>query len=184
MVSLRPTTKLMHSPIDTGGGIETVAERPAQRLLHAAPGSVANVHWSSATNEWETPQEFFDRMNAVHRFTLDPCCTHGNAKCRRHYTMSENGLAHSWQNERVWMNPPYGREIGIWMKKAFDESRGSAFVACLVPARTDTAWWHEYAAKGEVTFIRGRLKFGRSKNSAPFPSAIVIFKPQNDKGQA
>ena len=112
-------------------------------------------------------------------FTLDPCSTHANAKCPKHYTIAENGLAQSWQGERVFMNPPYGRVIGDWMKKAYEESKGSALVVCLVPARTDTAWWHDYAAKGEIHFVRGRLKFGGQKNSAPFPSAVITFRPQN-----
>ena len=73
------------------------------------------------------------------------------------------------------MNPPYGREIGAWMKKAYESSLQGAMVVCLVPARTDTKWWHDYAIKGEIEFIRGRLKFGKSKNSAPFPSAVVVF---------
>ena len=134
------------------------------------------VHFSSATNEWATPQDFFDRCNAEWRFTLDPCSTHENAKCRQHFTPAEDGLAQSWAGERVWMNPPYGREIGKWMRKAHEESRRGALVVCLVPARTDTAWWHDYAAKGEIRFIRGRLKFGGVANSAPFPSALVIFR--------
>ena len=176
-------------------------------LLASATCSVASVHFSSATVEWATPPEFFDRLNALHNFTLDPCCTHENAKCVKHYTIAENGLAQSWQNERAFMNPPYGNpewpcktnckkkscqkrgyhnktyKPGIvdWMKKAYMESRGSATVVCLVPARTDTAWWHRYAAKGEVEFVEGRLKFGGHKNSAPFPSAVVTFKPQNDQ---
>ncbi len=133
----------------------------------------------SETVEWATPKEFFARLDWIYQFTLDPCSTHENATCERHYTASENGLAQSWQNERVFMNPPYVREIGAWMKKAYEESRGSALVVCLVPARTDTAWWHDYAAKGETVFVRGRLKFGAGKNSAPFPSAVVTFKPQN-----
>ena len=153
--------------------------RTRRSRLAATTCSAASVHFSSATPEWSTPQEFFDRLNARHDFTLDPCSTHANAKCARHYTAAENGLAHSWQNERVWMNPPYGREIGAWMKKAYEESRGSALVVCLVPARTDTAWWHDYATKGEIVFVRGRLKFGGQKNSAPFPSAVITLKPQN-----
>jgi len=75
------------------------------------------------------------------------------------------------------MNPPYGREIGKWVKKAYESAQSGATVVCLVPARTDTAWWHDYCAKGEIRFVRGRLKFGGSKNSAPFPSAVVIFRP-------
>jgi len=134
-----------------------------------------SVHFSSATDEWATPQEFFDRCNAVLGFTVDVCCTHENAKCAKHYTRAEDGRAQSWQGERVWMNPPYGRTIGLWMKKAYEEAQKGALVVCLVPARTDTQWWHEYAAKGTVHFLRGRLKFGGSENSAPFPSALVVF---------
>lgn len=136
-----------------------------------------SVHFSSKSNEWETPQDFFDKLNAEFHFTLDPCCTHENAKCAKHYTEAEDGLKQDWTEEIVFMNPPYGREIKHWVKKARDESakfRGAVVVA-LVPARTDTAWWHDYVVGREIRFIRGRLKFGGHKNSAPFPSAIVIF---------
>lgn len=76
------------------------------------------------------------------------------------------------------MNPPYGREIGLWMRKAYEESLKGCIVVCLVPSRTDTAWWHDYVqGKAEVRFVRGRLKFGNAKNSAPFPSAVVIYRP-------
>ncbi len=136
-----------------------------------------SVHFSSATNEWETPQSFFDELDAEWHFTLDPCCTHANAKCAKHYTQAENGLAQDWSGEHVFLNPPFGREIHRWMKKAYRESLRGALVVCLVPARTDTTWWHAYAAKGEVQFIKGRLCFGGQANSAPFPSALVIFKP-------
>ena len=129
------------------------------------------------TDEWATPQDFFDRCHGEWHFTLDPCCTHDNAKCAKHFTIAEDGLAQDWSGDRVWMNPPYGRAIGKWMRKACDESQRGALVVCLVPSRTDTAWWHDYAAKGEVRFIRGRLKFGDASNSAPFPSALVIFRP-------
>lgn len=137
-----------------------------------------SIHFSSKSSEWETPQGFYDAMHLIHNFTLDPCCTHENAKCEKHYTVNENGLAQDWSGDRVWMNPPYGREIGAWMCKAYEESLHGALVVCLVPARTDTSWWHQYAMNGEITFIRGRLKFGGCTNSAPFPSAVVIFKPK------
>ena len=153
-------------------------ESSAEASFAPARGSAA-VHYMSETVEWATPKEVFARLNFIYNFTLDPCSTHANATCSKHYTMAENGLAHSWQGERVFMNPPYGRVIGDWMKKAYEESCGSALVVCLVPARTDTAWWHDYAAKGEIVFVRGRLKFGAGKNSAPFPSAVITFKPQN-----
>jgi phage N-6-adenine-methyltransferase len=136
-----------------------------------------SVHFSSATPEWATPQAFFDELNREFQFTLDPCCTDENRKCPRYYTAVVDGLTQSWADERVYMNPPYGRQISKWMAKAYAESRAGALVVCLVPARTDTSWWHDYAKLGEVRFIRGRLKFGTSKVSAPFPSAVVIFRP-------
>ena len=136
--------------------------------------------FTSATDEWPTPRDFFAAQDAKWGFTLDPCATAENAKCAKFYDRSANGLAQSWAGERVWMNPPYGREIGKWMKKAHEESERGALVVCLVPARTDTAWWHDFAAKGRVEFIRGRLKFGDGKNAAPFPSALVVFESANE----
>lgn len=132
--------------------------------------------FTSQTGEWATPQDFFDRLDDEFHFTLDACATPENAKCERYYTKEQDGLAQPWQGV-VWVNPPYGREIGKWVRKAYESSLQGAAVVCLLPARTDTAWWHDYCTKGEVRFIRGRLKFGGSKNSAPFPSAVVIFRP-------
>ena len=136
-----------------------------------------SVHFSSKTDDWATPQEFFASQNSRWSFTVDVCASHENAKCARYFTREKDGLMQSWAGERCWMNPPYGRTIRNWMRKAYEESKQGATVVCLVPARTDTEWWHEYAAKGNVTFIRGRLKFGGSKTSAPFPSALVVFQP-------
>ena len=135
------------------------------------------VHFSSATDEWATPQDFFDKLMETYRFTLDVCATAENAKCADFYTKEDNGLTKDWMG-RCWMNPPYGRDIKYWVKKAYQSARDNgALVVCLLPSRTDTAWWHDYVLPyGEVTFIRGRLKFGGAKNSAPFPSAIVVFK--------
>lgn len=138
------------------------------------------VHFSSATDMWATPQDFFDALNAEFGFTLDVCATADNAKCARFYTQTDDGLSQPWEGV-CWMNPPYGRTIGRWMRKAYESSQQGATVVCLVPARTDTAWWHDYAVKGEVRFIRGRLKFGGSKNSAPFPSAVVVFRPTTNQ---
>lgn len=138
-----------------------------------------SVHFSSASSEWETPRGFFIAQNAVHNFTLDPCCTHENTKCFKHYTQEEDGLKQDWSKDRVWLNPPYGREIIKWMKKAYEESLKGALVVCLVPSRTDTRWFHTYAMKGEITFIKGRLKFSGHKHCAPFPSAVVVFRPKN-----
>jgi phage N-6-adenine-methyltransferase len=132
------------------------------------------VHFSSKTDLWATPQDLYDKYHARYLFELDVCATAENAKCSRYFTIEDDGLAQEWRG-RCWMNPPYGREIGAWMAKAWSSAAAGALVVCLVPARTDTAWWHDYAIKGEVEFLRGRLKFGGHKNSAPFPSAVVVF---------
>jgi site-specific DNA-methyltransferase (adenine-specific) len=122
-------------------------------------------------------------LDAEFRFTLDPCSSDTNARCVRHFTRREDGLAQDWTRDVVFMNPPYGREIGQWMRKAHESARAGAIVVCLVPARTDTAWWHTYAVHGEIRFLRGRLKFGDAAQGAPFPSAIVVFRPGCWTGQ-
>ena len=135
--------------------------------------------FSSATDDWGTPQALFDDINTEFGFTLDACASSHNFKVDNYFTKEDNALTKDWPGI-VWMNPPYGRTIGTWMSKAFSEAQKGGIVVCLVPARTDTAWWHDYAMKGEIRFLRGRLKFeqpGFAKNSsAPFPSAIVIFR--------
>jgi len=124
---------------------------------------------------WATPRKFFDELNAEFKFTLDPCCSEENKKCEKFFTEKDDGLSKSWDNEIVFMNPPYGRDIGKWIKKA-SEARGGV-VVCLLPARTDTRYFHDYIYnKSEIRFIKGRLKFGDAKNSAPFPSMVVVFK--------
>jgi site-specific DNA-methyltransferase (adenine-specific) len=133
--------------------------------------------YSSASAEWGTPQWLFDALNAEFPFSLDPCSTHENAKCDLHYTCLEDGLLQDWADHTVFMNPPYGRVIGRWMKKAYDSAQQGATVVCLIPARTDATWWHRYATKGEIRFLRGRLRFVGGKHSAPFPSAVVVFRP-------
>ncbi|MFO1458721.1 MAG: DNA N-6-adenine-methyltransferase [Verrucomicrobiota bacterium] len=133
------------------------------------------VHFSSRTDEWATPSHLFKWLDGQFGFTLDPCSTHDNAKCRKHFTRAEDGLRQDWSKDVVFMNPPYGREIGHWMRKALESAIAGATVVCLVPARTDTRWWHDFAIQGDVTFLKGRLKFGDSKASAPFPSAVVVF---------
>ena len=138
------------------------------------------MHFSSETVEWSTPPATFAELHAEFGFTLDPCATPENATCPIFYTKAEDGLAQSWDGQVVFMNPPYGREIGKWMQKAYDSwSQGGATVVCLVPARTDTAWWHDYAMRGEIRFLRGRLKFGAGTQSAPFPSAVIVFRARS-----
>lgn len=134
------------------------------------------VHFSSATDEWPTPDDYFRRLASLFNFVLDPCATPGNAKAPLYYTREDDGLVQSWhKGGAVFMNPPYGRGIGAWVKKAYETAQEGTPVVCLLPARTDTRWWHDYCSKGIVYFVRGRLKFGGHQNSAPFPSAIVIF---------
>jgi phage N-6-adenine-methyltransferase len=135
------------------------------------------VHYLQKTHEWATPQALYDELNAEFKFDLDPCCTEGNAKCDMYFTEKDDGLTQPWAPQRVFMNPPYGYRIKFWMKKAYEESLRGALVVCLVPSRTDTAWWHDYAMKGDVRFIRGRLYFGDGEGRSPFPNAIVIFRP-------
>jgi len=133
--------------------------------------------FSSATAEWETPQALFDRLHKEFDFEVDVCALPQNAKCANYFSPEIDGLSQKWQGV-CWMNPPYGRSIGQWIKKAYESSLSGATVVCLLPARTDTAWWHDFCMKGEIRLFRGRLKFGNSKNSAPFPSAIVIFRQE------
>ncbi|MGC9224926.1 MAG: DNA N-6-adenine-methyltransferase [Terracidiphilus sp.] len=133
--------------------------------------------FSSATDMWETPQVFFDRLDAEFGFETDVCAVPQNTKCARYFTPAMDGLTQQWSGV-CWMNPPYGRQIGAWVKKAYEASLHGATVVCLLPARTDTAWWHEYCMRGEIRFVRGRLRFGTAQASAPFPSAVVIFGPQ------
>ena len=135
---------------------------------------------SSASVEWGTPQAFFDALDATWGFTLDACAVAGNAKCPRFFSPEQDGLVQDWGQETVFCNPPYGRgETGRWLRKAWEASGSGATVVLLIPARTDTRWWHDYAMLGDVTFVKGRLKFvhadGRS-DSAPFPSAVVVFR--------
>jgi phage N-6-adenine-methyltransferase len=134
------------------------------------------VHFKSESHEWSTPQVLFDNLDAEFGFTLDVCASSENAKCERYYSKQEDGLKQPWTGV-CWCNPPYGRDIGCWVEKAWQCSKeGRATVVCLLPARTDTRWWHEFVCEAkEVRFLKGRLKFGGQENSAPFPSAVVVF---------
>jgi len=133
--------------------------------------------FSSSDVTWETPQAFFDKLDFEFGFDLDPCADHGTAKCSKYFTVEEDGLTQDWSGHTVFCNPPYGREIKNWIKKAYFESlKPNTRVVLLIPSRTDTTYWHDYVMKAkEIRFVRGRLKFGDSKNSAPFPSAVVVF---------
>lgn len=138
----------------------------------------AAVHFSSTTDDWSTPAGFFGLLDAAFRFETDVCASDTNHKCARYFTPEMNGLAQDWTGT-CWMNPPYGRGIDKWIKKARESAiHNGATVVCLVPARTDTRWWHEHCLKGEIYFVPGRLKFGAAKHNAPFPCAVVVFRPQ------
>ena len=135
-----------------------------------------NLMFSSKDQTWETPIEFFNKVNEEFKFDIDVCAVDETAKCSNYYTPEVDGLKQEWKGV-CWMNPPYGRQIGKWIEKAYNESVKGATVVCLIPARTDTKYWHEFIFPyaSEIRFIKGRLKFGNSDNSAPFPSALVIF---------
>lgn len=140
-----------------------------------------DLFFSSKTDQWATPQHFFEELNKEFNFSLDPCADSSNHKCTKYFSKEDDGLKQSWSGHNVFCNPPYGRTIGAWVKKCAEESK-SALVVALLPARTDTSWFHNYIYKrAEIRFIKGRLKFGEQKNSAPFPSMIVIFNNQEEQ---
>jgi len=145
------------------------------------------VHYSSAKHDWGTPVALFREWDEKFGFTLDVCAHKDNHKCDRYFSEEEDGLKQDWSGDVCWMNPPYGRAISAWIKKAWEESQRGATVVCLIPSRTDTSYWHDYVMKGEIVFLRGRIKFIDSNSQdnpapAPFPSAIVIFggKPKSE----
>ena len=142
----------------------------------------AKVLFSSKSMEWATPRPFFMRLNEEFGFTLDPCAKPHNALCNKYFTEEDDGLIQNWQGHRAFVNPPYGRAVGLWVKKCYEESRKpDTTVVMLIPARTDTKYWHNYVMKAdELHLVKGRIKFGGGTNSAPFPSAVVVFR--GDKG--
>ena len=144
--------------------------------------------FSSKRMDWCTPQDFFDRLDAEFHFVLDAAATDQSAKCRNYYTPETDGLKQSWNcGGAVFCNPPYGREIGKWGKKAYEESQSGTTIILLIPARTDTAYFHDYIyGKAEIRFVRGRLKFtdenGAAGQSAPFPSMLVVYNGGKENG--
>lgn len=162
----------------------------------------SSVHFSSKTDNHATPQALFDTLHAEFGFTLDVCASAANAKCAAYITAEQDAMLMRWHGV-CWMNPPYGNaehvckpgckknacvkrgyhnlkyKAGIedFMRKAVETAQAGSTVVCLVPARTDTHWWWNYARLGQIRFIKGRLKFGHAAAGAPFPSAIVVFYP-------
>lgn len=134
--------------------------------------------YTSARSDWETPAQLFTELDAEFHFDVDLCADDHNAKVKTALKVHDlwSALAHQWHGTG-WLNPPYGRQIGRWVAKAYESAQQGATVVCLLPSRTDTAWWHDYMMKAdEIHFIRGRLKFSGAKWNAPFPSAIVVFR--------
>ena len=141
---------------------------------------------TSNTNEWYTPKELYNKLNEEFNFTLDPCCTEKSRKCEKYFTKKENGLIHDWSNNNVFMNPPYGNDIKYWIEKAYLESlKDNTIVVALIPARTDTSYWHNFIFNkaSDIRFLKGRIKFekedGTLGNSAPFPSAVIVWNKNN-----
>lgn len=137
----------------------------------------SKVMFSSKTDEWSTPQDLFDRLNEEFHFDLDVCANESNHKCPMYYDRKQDGLKKTWNGHIVWCNPPYGKEIAKWVEKAYSEheTHGTTIVM-LLPARTDTKWFHSYVlGRANIRFLKGRLKFGGCKNSAPFPSMLAIY---------
>ncbi len=146
-------------------------------------GEMNKVHYSSNTDMWATPQDFFDKYDSVYHFETDVCAVPENAKCKVYYTPEMDGLKMQWAGV-CWMNPPYGRNISKWVQKAYESARDNyATVVCLLPARTDTAWFQDYvlAHAKSIEFVRGRIKFNGAKNGAPFPSCVVVFRRVDDE---
>ena len=135
------------------------------------------VLWSTLRMDWATPQTIYDELDQEFHFDLDACANDGNAKCKNFITPEQDALSIDWPGKSVFMNPPYGTQVKKWIKKAYEESQKGKIVVCLLAARTDTTWFHDICAKGEIRFFKGRIKFD-GKNSAPFPSMIVIFRPK------
>jgi phage N-6-adenine-methyltransferase len=138
---------------------------------------------TSKRSDWATPKRFFEILNREFDFALDVCATSDTALAPHFFHLDEDSLSKDWgaiaAGRSIWMNPPYGKRVGYWIEKAFRESR-HAVIVCLLPARTDTSWFHNYCLKGEIRFIRGRLCFDDNpRKQAPFPSMIVIFRPPN-----
>lgn len=135
------------------------------------------IHFSSRDVEWKTPIELFEALNQIFAFTLDACASSTNALCPKYYSQEDSCLDKDWRTDRVWMNPPYGRNIKLFVEKAYKESLQGALVVSLLPARVDTRWFHDFVSKGEYYFIKGRIKFSGNQNNAPFPSLVSIFYP-------
>jgi phage N-6-adenine-methyltransferase len=161
----------LESPYDTLFG-----ERHESAECSGSAAHSRSVMGSSKRMVYSTPTALYRALDEEFGFTLDVCSSAGNEKCKRFFTLRDNGLAQEWGHHICWMNPPYGRYLPKWMQRAWEASQHGATVVCLVPSRTDTRWWHDYAMQGEIRFIKGRLTFEGERNPAPFPCSVVIFR--------
>jgi len=148
--------------------------------------TISSALYSNRTDEWPTPQSLFNELNAEFKFTLDPCASANNAKCREFFTKVDDGLKQDWSNPRVFCNPPYGKTMREWARKCYEASQLGALVVLLAHSRTDTRWFHDwvYGKAHEIRFVRGRLKFGDGRQSAPFPSMVAVFLPRSERRRA
>lgn len=151
----------------------------AAKIINKEKSRLNTALFTSRSEEWETPAYVFRPLDSEFHFQVDVCATTENAKCKIFFDKFSDGLEREWSPFRCWMNPPYGSKISNWVKKAFQESQRGALVVCLLPARTDTQWWHTWVMKAaEIRLVVGRINFGQQKQSAPFPSCIAIFYPE------
>ena len=149
-----------------------------------------NNLWTSKDEKWGTPDNVFDHFDEIYQFNFDAAASKENAKCKSYFTKQDDALSKNWyrKGRRIWLNPPYSKNMGAWIEKAAEESKKGCLVACLIFARTDTKWWHDVIMKHawKIHFIKGRIKFlsskdGQSKSAAPAPSCLVVFKPNKLK---
>ncbi len=179
-------TAVLPQPITTARATIDGTDNPA--VLGGARAR-NNGRYNGNGRHWATPSEVFDPLNAEFGFTLDPCATAESAKCTEFYTEETNGLAADWGAHRVFMNPPYGREVYAWTAKARESADRGALVVGLLPASTDLEWWHRdvVRAGAEVRYIRGRVRFltgGPYRASGFFPSVIVVWRPKTPERDA
>lgn len=174
----------IYNPANSPTGGEPAEPGASNPGTRPEPGRFnADLMFSSKTDLWATPQEFFDKLDGEFHFDVDVCALPDNAKCARYYTPRDDGLTQPWSGT-CWCNPPYGRSVGLWVQRAAQACAEGSTVVMLLPARTDTRWFHEYLYQRpnvELRFLKGRLKFGDGKNSAPFPSLVAVFRPHHPR---
>lgn len=140
-------------------------------------------HKTSGKTDWETPQYFFDQINNLFGpFDIDVCASKDNAKCPIYFSIDDDALTIPWQGNRCFCNPPYGSQLSKWVRKAYAESLSGACVVMVLPARTDTSWFHRYCSKSQCFFIKGRLSFSNSSGRSPFPTMVCVFGTFNRFG--